>query len=76
VLLLPHRFRQEDSMFARLGVARRSKLAPRGVIRSRLLTAVGIVTVVALEIGLIWVLGSTGDHVDARCMQPNVECRR
>jgi len=42
----------------------------------RLLVAVGIVSVLALEVGLLWKIGSTGDHMDPRCMQPNTECSR
>jgi hypothetical protein len=42
----------------------------------RLLLAVGVVAVVALEIALIWGLGNTGDHFDPQCMQPGAACSR
>ena len=49
---------------------------PQSTTGRRLLMAVGVMAVLALEAAFIWRLGSTGDHFNPRCMQPEAMCSR
>lgn len=57
-----------------LSVPRR--ILAQNITGRRLLMAVGVVAVVALEVALLWGLGSTGDHFNPRCMHPEAACNR